>query len=355
MALQTRSAGAPHWKPSPAPLKKPLIDGRRFDVMYFVAATWFVGGTILDSWAHSNIPRLETFWTPWHAVLYSGAFVVLLTLVGVTFLNRRRGAATWLEAIPRGYGVSMVGVFGMMLAGGGDAIWHTLFGVEQNVDAIFSPTHMLAMICAILIAVGPLCALYRRPEPVTFGDHLRLVYAFTLLLTMFSVFTQPTSPFILFRPPLDAGPGQDDEQMLAIISYIFQTMLITGCVLYVVRRWKLRSGFFTFALTVVSIPLAFMQGFFLAIPISLIAGLIVDMAYRWLQPSLEAHPFQFRLFAAIAAAAIPLVFIIALQIGYGPLAWTIHMTAGSILVTGILGWLLSYLMLPGQNTLPPNN
>src|SRR5215470_1061860 len=45
-----------------------LFGGPIFDIVYGVTVSWFLGGAFLDSWAHENIPRLETFWTPWHGV-----------------------------------------------------------------------------------------------------------------------------------------------------------------------------------------------------------------------------------------------------------------------------------------------
>ena len=44
----------------------------RFDWIMILVIIWGIGGLFLDGWAHTNLPRLETFFTPWHAVLYSG-------------------------------------------------------------------------------------------------------------------------------------------------------------------------------------------------------------------------------------------------------------------------------------------
>ena len=46
-----------------------------------IASAWLVTGLQLDAYAHATTPELETFWTPWHAVLYSGIAVSGLTLV----------------------------------------------------------------------------------------------------------------------------------------------------------------------------------------------------------------------------------------------------------------------------------
>jgi hypothetical protein len=327
---------------------RPLLDGTRFDLLFGFAATWYVGGTYLDSWAHSNIPRLETFWTPWHAVLYSGVFATLCVLLGAILINRRRGAANWLEAIPFGYKTAVFGAGGMLIGGAGDALWHTFFGIEQNIDALFSPTHLWLMICSVLIAVAPLRAMYhRKVEPVSLGDHLRLAYALTLFYAMLMVVAQTIHPFFLFALPLTAGSGQDTKQLLAIVGLVLQMSIFTGCALYVIRRWTLRFGFFTFVLTVVAVGLAQMQNFQLGIAIAFASGLVIDAAYYYLKSDLTS-PLALRLFAAIAAAALPAFYLLGLRLVYGPLAWTIHMLVGSVVICGIFGWLLSYLVVPGQ-------
>jgi len=326
---------------------KPLIGGRGFDIVYATVATVFVTGTYLDSWAHNHF-RLETFWTPWHGVLYSGVALVLFLLLGVTAINRMRGAGSWFEAIPFGYSASLLGIVGMALDGGLDATWHTLFGIEQNIDALFSPTHLLAMICTALVALGPLRAMYlRRNNPAGFAGHVALTLAFSLFLLMLSNFTQPTHPFILSDIPMKAGSGQDTPQLLAVVSYIFQMALFTGCALYVIRRWKLQFGFFTIVLGLVSVALMFMHDFYLALPMGVISGLLIDTAYLFLRPALE-RPLSFRLFAAILMGTLPAVLLIGLRITSGPLAWTIHMVAGSVFACAVFGWMLTYLMLPGQ-------
>ncbi|KRE45130.1 hypothetical protein ASG92_12450 [Arthrobacter sp. Soil736] len=46
-------------------------DGRR-DLVTELLGLWLVLAVFLDGWAHLNLPSLETFFTPWHAALYSG-------------------------------------------------------------------------------------------------------------------------------------------------------------------------------------------------------------------------------------------------------------------------------------------
>src|ERR1700730_4474518 len=81
-------------------VKKTLITSKTYDWFFLIPALWFFVGVYLDSWAHLHIAKLETFFTPWHAVLYSGFLVVAIGLVSVVMINRNRGAP-WRDAIPQ--------------------------------------------------------------------------------------------------------------------------------------------------------------------------------------------------------------------------------------------------------------
>src|SRR6185437_12801001 len=82
--------------------------GLLFDTMMIIFSCWFMGGLFLDGWAHTHIPRLETFFTPWHAVLYSGYLSVALFLLVAMYRNHMRGYA-WSRALPSGYELSLLG------------------------------------------------------------------------------------------------------------------------------------------------------------------------------------------------------------------------------------------------------
>jgi hypothetical protein len=331
-----------------SPSARPFIGGTRFDLLFGLGALWYVTGAYLDSWAHNNIPQLETFWTPWHGVFYAGVLAILCLMFGTMFVNRQRGAASWQKSVPAGYMPTLIGICGMPLVGAGDALWHTLFGIERNIDALFSPTHLLAMICSCLVVVGPLRAIsLRKTEPVSWKDHLWLAVALTFFYALVAMFSQGFHPFERFDLPLTARIGQNDEQLLAIGGFILQMGLFTGCALYVARRWMLRFGFFTFVLTVVAIGLAQMQHFQIGIGISLVAGFLIDGAYFLLKPGL-ADPLALRMFALAAAMALPATYLLGLRLFYGPLAWSIHMVTGSVAVCGMFAWLLSYVMVPAQ-------
>ncbi len=43
-----------------------------------------------------------------------------------------------------------------LFAGGADMVWHTIFGVEANLAAALSPSHLLLAVGAVLLLTSPL-------------------------------------------------------------------------------------------------------------------------------------------------------------------------------------------------------
>src|SRR5690348_2682529 len=66
----------------------------KFDWIMALVSIWWMGGLFVDAWAYSNVPQLETFFTPWHAILYSGFLAVAATLVLKTISNRKLAAGS---------------------------------------------------------------------------------------------------------------------------------------------------------------------------------------------------------------------------------------------------------------------
>ena len=59
----------------------------RFDLFVAISTFVMIFGAYLDSWAHNHVPELETFFTSWHAVLYSGFLVSTIVLLFEFFKN----------------------------------------------------------------------------------------------------------------------------------------------------------------------------------------------------------------------------------------------------------------------------
>ena len=167
----------------------------RYDWAMLALCAWLIGGLYLDGWAHSHISELETFFTPWHAVLYSGfgasAGVVFATLA----VNVRRGFA-WRNALPPGYILSLAGAVIFLVGGLADMVWHAIFGVEEDIDALLSPTHLALALGGTLILSGPLrSAWLRRDDRAGRLSLLPGILSLAFVLCIFTFFTQFAHPF----------------------------------------------------------------------------------------------------------------------------------------------------------------
>ncbi|HRQ41603.1 MAG TPA: hypothetical protein PLD25_27095 [Chloroflexota bacterium] len=123
-----------------------------------------MGGIFLDGWAHHHVAELESFFTPWHGVLYSG-FLVTAVALGIYVVQNWHQEGNWPAAVPVGYGWSLVGILLFLAGGAGDILWHGIFGIEESVEALLSPTHLLLAAGAVLAVTGPLRAAWRQRRP----------------------------------------------------------------------------------------------------------------------------------------------------------------------------------------------
>src|ERR1700731_2646349 len=119
-----------------------------FEWLMASLAALLVGGLDLDIWAHSHGKVDESFFTPWHAVLYGSMALNGIVLGIVAARNVVQKHYPMRRSLPAGYGLSLVGVIAFSVGGGLDLIWHTLFGIEEDVQALLSPTHILLAVSA---------------------------------------------------------------------------------------------------------------------------------------------------------------------------------------------------------------
>lgn len=319
---------------SPAPVAHDA--GLAFDWLMALLAAWLVGGLFLDGWAHAHGRVDQSFFTPWHAVFYSGFAVVALALL-VTIARRRREARTWRAAIPSGYGAALAGVVVFAAGGVGDLVWHILFGIERSIEALLSPTHLMLGTGMVLIASGPLRAAWRRPF-----DRLSSARGLPALLAMLYILA--TLTFIIqYLYPL----GLDwyyRGVTLDIASALVFTAILMGGLLLLIGRWRLPFGWVTLVLGGVALAMSALNDIRESVWLALVVGLIIDALYALLRPT-RARAGRLRLFAFAVPATLFAGFFFLLNL-YGLLNWVIHLWAGVIFLTGAVGVLLSFLLVP---------
>lgn len=127
-------------------------------------AMWLIQGLTMDAWAHTNQTRLETVVTPWHALFYGGFAVTAGWILWQIHSNIKQGRSG-LAAVPIGYGVALIGMGLFFLSGVGDQIWHHTFGIERNLEAFLSPTHLVLVIGMALLVSAPFRAMWSDARP----------------------------------------------------------------------------------------------------------------------------------------------------------------------------------------------
>jgi hypothetical protein len=345
MATTVRPVGAGIISTAGAQKEAQVAGGLGFDWAAVALGSIFAGGVYLDGWAHNHGKVDNTFFTIWHAALYSGYALYAAFLVISLVRNHARGYE-WQRALPAGYEVSLLGAIVFAVGGVGDMIWHTIFGVETNTAALLSPTHLILAFGLVLMVGGPLRAAWLRwPHRSAPGiaDLAPAILSATLIMATLAFFTQFAHPLVEALAGASPFTGSDDPSM-GVAAILLQAGLVAGMVLLLVRQWTLPLGTLTVMFTLSAILISFMhdQGRF--IWSALAAGVLCDLLLRVARPS-DLRVGAFRL----CAFAVPAIFfalyyiVLALTEGIG---WVIHVWAGSIVMAGVVGLLLSYLSVP---------
>ena len=230
---------------------------RRDQLAFVVFGTWMVLGLFVDGWAH-NHQKPETFFTPWHAVLYSGFGAAVLW--GVIDGRRR----PWVP--PAGQRLTNIGAVLFGVGAVADMVWHQVFGIEVNLAALLSPTHLLLMTGGILAASGPLRAAW-----ATDGDPAPSLRAFFptlvslgLVVAVASFFAQYLSAFRLLLLAPSGQPAAAYVQIFQIVgiaSVLATNLLLLVPVALVLRRWRPPAGTFTLLFGGVALLMTALDGF----------------------------------------------------------------------------------------------
>lgn len=313
----------------------------RFDWMVALLSTWLVAGAYIDQWAHRHQPELESFFTPWHGMLYSGFLAVSVSLAVPVARSLARGR-DWRRSLSGAYLWSLAGIVVFLLGGVGDMLWHEAFGIEVDLEALVSPTHLLLALGAGLIVSGPLRVSWQRGDQAL---SMPGVLSAGLTLSVLTYFTVYAHPFVGLWGSRESGSS------LGMAGIMLQTILLGGLVLMLVLRFQLLPGTLTMLLGTVALLLSFMEYTFAMLAVGVGAGVAGDLLVRWLNPG-PHRPTRFRLFAFSFPALLWLGYFLALFITDG-VVWTTHLWAGAIVQAGLLSWLMSYAVFPPVTSVSP--
>lgn len=141
-------------------------------------------------------------------------------------------------------------------------------------------------------------------------------------------------------------------QVLGVLAIIAHTGMLMGLILLLVRRWVLPFGSLALIFTINATMVASAYGptqYGLA-PIMALSGLAADGLLVWLRPS-AVRVDALRVFAfAVPAILYTLYFVVLLLTT--SVEWPMTVWTGSIVLAGLVGWGLSYLLVP-PGPVPP--
>lgn len=328
-------------------------DNLPLDWIIAISSCVNVFGLFLDGWAHNHGFVDDSFFTPWHAVLYGAILFAGFALILAHFRNVSRGYH-WRRALPAGYGLSLFGFFIFILGGVGDMVWHETFGFEEDLEALLSPSHLFLALAGLLIITGPIRALWPRQTDHNWRELLPAILTFTCITSIFTFFTTfaaVTSELIAL-----AGPRPESHTLVdiyGIVALVVQPGLLLAVVLFMKRRWQLPFGAITLLFVVNSLLNTWMHikysEDFILVSGAAAAGLLADYLFSGAKPATIAR-------LRLASFLVPFVYsLAALFIAHilgstvwadTGLWWEIHMWLGVPVLAGAAGYGISMLFRP---------
>ncbi|GIH02195.1 hypothetical protein Rhe02_02620 [Rhizocola hellebori] len=324
---------------------------QREDLIGALFGLALVGGVLSDAWAHVNVlSTLESFFTPWHALLYGGFAGTAAWTWWLAFRHRRRDQRWWANAWPAGYAIGAIGSLIFLVGGAADMFWHQIFGIETSLRITMSPSHMMLAAGGALLLTSQM-----RSWWVSGEGGLRAVTGVlsaalgTMMGTILIIGMTGANTIAPTREYVVAAAGSASTSSGAaqgIQAYLLGTVVILVPVMLMLRRR---------ATPVLATGVAGVIGVFLMVEhqfpmplsgalIGMIAGaaLADAVVYRLDRQRGVDAPMRLPIAGAIIAGALWAGHLIGLQLAAG-IRWPVELWVGVVVLTAVLGAVLGTL------------
>ena len=336
-----------------APATRPALSPRD-QLVAALFGLWMIVGLFLDGWAHDN-QKPESFFTPWHGVLYSGFTAAALFAVHRAARERADGQP-WRATMPKGHALTLAALGVFAVAAAGDLVWHEVLGIEVGLEALLSPTHLLLMASGLVALSAPVRAAWGDQEVATsFRSFLPVALSAALLtalvtffLSFYSPFTNDAggTPFHRFTGQVHDHPASDVaelQQLLGVGSILLMSVVLAAAIAVLLRTWRPPLGTFVLLFSVIVVLFAGTDEFEqpLVVLAGPLAGLTADLLVRRGLPA-----------AAVtggAVAALWLAFFALYFAQEAQVAWSAEVWAGTTFLSALLAAGIGLLVTP----LPP--
>ncbi len=334
------------------------------DLVTIVLGLWLIGGVFADGFAHNNLRNtLDSFFSPWHAILYSG-FTATALWIAWLVSGQARAGLRGLNTLPIGYEWGALGVIVFGVGGVGDLIWHSLFGIEVGSSALLSPTHLMLLAGGVMILTSPVRSAWNssmsaKPGFLEFLPALLGAFAAFSFITFMHMYnwgltSLPTSKSFMDRISYGSDHFIEYLHRESAGGILFSNVILIGVALLLLRRWQTPFGTFTIIYgvntTIMSVMLGgSTSGFVAPVIAGFGTGIIADILVQVLKPN-PTRVLEWRLFAAI----VPLVtwslhFVTVQFLSDGGIGLNREFWTGIIVMSAFCGLVLSVLAVPGNS------
>ena len=338
----------------------------RLDWFITIAAIWMMTGLFID--AHQHLfETIDTFLNPWHITLYSGAIAAAVILVLEIRRNRRPDRGFW-ASVPHGYAQSVVGAGCLILGGALDAVWHSIFGFEHQLDLLLSPPHLVLLTGLFFLVTGPVRSGLARPNATNLIDELPMLISMGVAFEVVQFVTQfGFYPEALLRDrPLSQQQFIHQQFVLSvmlfykqsteILTVIWQSLVLAAATIYLCCRKQLHAGAFVVLCVAEKLwiggELSTDAGELVLIVLaSIAAGAAGDAIVAKYRPSVVRAGALRWFGGAVPAAYMAAYFIFAFPM-FGGTWWDASFTFGCIALAGIAGVCVAQLFIAGYQARP---
>ncbi len=321
------------------------------------AATVLVAGVFIDGNAHSTLDEIESFFTVPHAIVFAG-YLACAAVVVQAIRHRLDGTTGLWGAVPDGWigAVWGLGLFGAGFVG--DGIWHTVFGIEADIDALLSPTHLLMLAGGLAVFAAPVLSQWHDPTSgATWRSLAPTVASITLIvssISFFLVWTWPLATGVVTDGFLDYASDNlavrddliDFGQITGLAGYAIFGVVLVAPLLLLAKRWLLPPG--AIAVIVVVPWLAMVFAFDTPSATARLSSVVAGAAVaEWMSARLwrDRHPERWRIIAPALVATAWTTDMVVLAFRWG-IGWEAEFVGGAIVLSALMVFGIALLAFP---------
>lgn len=335
-----------------------LTPPRERDGLTVLFGLWLMIGLFIDGYVHNTRgDQLESFLTPWHGALYSG-FVASALWIAWPALTAQGTWGQRVAELPRGYALGLLGAVIFAVGGVADSVWHTLLGIEVDLEALVSPPHLVLFVGAMLILTTPVRAAWGRTGVdrtlVRFLPALASVTLSALLAGFFFMYASGLYDFHAMRSfqvfaSTEFASNPFLLEVLAsfgILARLVTTVMVMVPAILLLRRWHPPRGSFTILFATFGLFMLVLDEFrkpelLLA---AVVAGIVADVVARRI-PRDSGRRAGVYGFATFVPAVLWLAHFATLA-ATGELGWPFVLWGGVVMFAAGVGLVLALLAFP---------